>query len=74
MNEPRLNKGYATATSYKNGGNNLYYNNQEQSPNTMKYVKNPYEKSREFANSYIGNNELSNNNFVNYENDEEHMP
>ncbi|XP_049345609.1 uncharacterized protein LOC125810127 [Solanum verrucosum] len=78
MNEPRLmDKGYATATSYKNGGNNFYYNNQEQSPNTKKYVKNPYEKSREFANSYIGNNELSNNNnnnFVNYENDEEHMP
>ncbi|KAK6777285.1 hypothetical protein RDI58_024002 [Solanum bulbocastanum] len=83
MNEPRLmDKGYATTSSYKNGGNDFYYNNQEKSPNTKKYVKNPYEKSREFANSYIGDNELSNynnNNFVNYENEEEfqdkeHMP
>lgn len=68
--------------SYKNGGKNYNYNNQEQSPNKKKYVKNPYENSRKFANYYIANNELSNNNynnFVNYENeeefqDEEHMP
>ncbi|XP_055807036.1 uncharacterized protein LOC129875835 [Solanum dulcamara] len=61
-----------------NGDNHEYYyinNHQEQSPNT-------YENSREFANFYVANNELSNNNynnFVNYENeeefqDEEHMP
>ncbi|KAK4364147.1 hypothetical protein RND71_015505 [Anisodus tanguticus] len=73
---------------YKSGGKSYYYNNQEQSSNkysydanTEKYVRDPYENSREFANSYNANNELSNynNKFVNYENeeefqDEEHLP
>ncbi|XP_016481910.1 uncharacterized protein LOC107802847 [Nicotiana tabacum] len=44
--------------------------------NTEKYVRDPYENSREFANSYA-DNELSNYNnvnFVKYENEEEFQP
>ncbi|XP_059291018.1 uncharacterized protein LOC132044533 [Lycium ferocissimum] len=73
-NQEQIN--YSTNYNHYNGGNG--YRVQHQS---MSYTWDPYENSREFANSYA-NNELSNynNNFVNYENeddqfqDEEHMP